>query len=363
MADQEKDQKTEEATPRRLAEARENGQVALSQELVAALMLCAAATSMALGGGELAHATGDLAASSLGSLGTLGTTELDIWSSAAIVKRSTSDVMLPLLVLFLPVLVVGVLAGYGQVGFRITPKGVAPDPSKVSPIKGFGRLFSVRSVMRTGMSAAKILAISLVVGGITYTQIDEIARVGDNELGPLLAALGRVALTAVAGGLITIVALALIDLMFQRFQHAKEMRMTKQEVKDEHKTTEGDPKIKAKVRQIQREMATQRMMADVPEATVVVTNPTHYAVALSYDRPQGGDDGAPRCVAKGKGHVARRIKEIAREAGVVLYEDVPLARALHAGVEVGAEIPEELYAAVAEVLAYVYRLEGRMASA
>ena len=231
--------------------------------------------------------------------------------------------------------------------------------TKLDPVKGFQKLFSLRAVVRTALAAAKVLAISLVMGVIAYREVDEIARVGDSDLGPILVALGGVSLKAAAGGLVAIVVLALVDLVYQRFQHDKDLRMSKEEIKEENRIAEGDPHVKARVRQIMRETATRRMMAHVPKATVVVTNPTHYAVALLYEDREG----APRCVAKGKGFVARRIKEVAREAGVVLYEDVPLARALHAQVELGREIPEELYAAVAEVLAYVYRLQGRAAAA
>ena len=360
MAEQDKEQKTEDATPRRLEEARENGQVAMSTEFIAALMLSTAAVCLMLGGGQLARATGDLAGNALAGLDNLGRVELDPAGAAELIEESTVGVLVPLGVIFLPVLLIGLLVGYGQVGFRLTPKAVAPNPSKLNPIKGFQKLFSARAAVRPVMAAAKMLAITAVLGGIVYAHLPEIAQVGDNELGPLLVALGRVSVKAVAGALAVIIVLAVVDLAFQRYQHKKELRMTKQEVKEEHRIAEGDPKVKAKVRQIQRDMALQRMMADVPKATVVVTNPTHYAVALHYEREADVEFAAPRCVAKGKGHVARRIKELAREAGVVLYEDVPLARALHAQVDVGQEIPTELYAAVAEVLGYVYRLEGRV---
>ena len=150
--------------------------------------------------------------------------------------------------------------------------------------------------------------------------------------------------------------LGLIDLAFQRWQLERDLRMSRQEIKEENRITEGDPHVKARVRQLQREMATSRMMADVPKATVVVTNPTHFSVALLYDRAAEGR--APRVVAKGVDFVAQRIRSVAGEAGVLCYEDPALARALHAQADIGQEIPEDLYAAVAEVLAYVYRLQG-----
>ena len=208
-----------------------------------------------------------------------------------------------------------------------------------------------------------MFAIAGVMSIIAFTQLEGLIRVSDSDIGPMLVALGQVAVKTTVGGLGVIILLSLIDFFYQRFQFERDMRMSKEEVKEENRISEGDPHIKAKIRQVQRDMAFRRMMDDVPKATVVVTNPTHYAVALRYERGEDGDGVAPHCVAKGKGPIARRIKQIARENGVVLYEDVPLARALHAQVDVGDEIPEDLYAAVAEVLAYVYRLEGRVGAA
>ncbi|MCP3860357.1 MAG: EscU/YscU/HrcU family type III secretion system export apparatus switch protein, partial [Phycisphaeraceae bacterium] len=160
---------------------------------------------------------------------------------------------------------------------------------------------------------------------------------GDNELRPLLVGIGIIAMRCVTGALIVIVALAFADLAYQRFQHGKDLRMTKKEIKEEHRLTDGDPHVKARVRQLQREMATRRMMDDVPDSTVVVTNPTHFAVALKYERNANGAGAtsAPVVVAKGADHLAQKIKAVAAEAGVVLYEDVPLARALFAQAEIG----------------------------
>ena len=284
-----------------------------------------------------------------------------------LIKGIFLGALTPLVTVFLPGILMGLLVGYGQVGFMITPKAVQVTGSKINPVAGFGKLFSTRSMVRTGLSGAKMFAIASVMGLITYLQLHDIARVSDSDIGPILVALGQVALKTTAGGLGVILVLSMIDFFYQRHQYEKDMRMSKEEVKEENRIAEGDPHIKAKIRQVQRDMAFARMMADVPKATVIVTNPTHYAVALLYERSAeeeaSGQPAAPRCVAKGKGPIARRIKQLGRENGIVLYEDVPLARALHAQVDVGQEIPEELYAAVAEVLAYVYRLEGRVAAA
>jgi flagellar biosynthesis protein FlhB len=183
---------------------------------------------------------------------------------------------------------------------------------------------------------------------------------GSSELGPLLRGVGLVVFRSALAGVLAMLAIAIIDLFFQRHQHDKDLRMTKEEVKEEHKTTEGDPHVRARVRSLQREASRRRMMSEVPNATVVVTNPDHYAVALAYPRGSDGEPtyGAPRVVAKGADFLAQQIKKVAREARVLCYEDVALARSLYAQVDIGEEIPHDLYAAVAAVLNYVYRVQG-----
>ncbi len=354
-----REQRTEEATPRRREEARERGQVALSSELVAGISLAAGLGALFLAGGGLARAVAGQAVASFTTLGALGREELEPLRAAEIVRGSLSSVLGPLCLVVLPVTAVAGLIAFAQVGFRIAPKAIELDPSKLDPLRGARRLFSARSWVRTGLATLKVALITATVACVAWAHVGEIARVGTNELGPLLAALGRIALRGTIAALIVIVAFGLLDLLFQRFQHERDLRMTKQEVKEEHRLTEGDPHVRARIRQIQREVARKRMLADVPRATVVVTNPTHVAVALRYEtddplaRPR-----APVVVAKGADHLARRIRAIAAEHDVVCHEDVPLARALYAQVPVGQEIPEELYAAVAAVLSHVFRLRG-----
>ena len=357
---QDKDQRTEEASPRRREEAREKGQVAVSSELVAALGLAAGLGAMVLGGGRLVTSLGALVADTAEALGPLARAELDVERSAGIVRRSLEAVAPGLALVVLPAIACAALAGYAQAGFRVAPKAIEPDPSKLDPIKGLGRLFGMRALVRTGLAGFKVLAIAATVSGIAWSRVEDVVRLGNGELGPLLLGLGNVALACTAGAMVTILAIGLVDLFFQRWQHGRDLRMTKQEVKDEHRLTEGDPHVRARVRQIQREMATRRMMAEVPKATVVVTNPTHFAVALRYERDAQGRalQDAPIVVAKGMDHVAQRIKQVAAEARVHLHEDVALARALYAQAEVGEEIPELLYAAVATVLGHVLRSRG-----
>lgn len=360
MSDEEdKSQKTEEASHRRREEARDKGQVAMSNEFMAALGLCVGMIVLAFAGSGLVRQASAGIVGTIGLLPSMGPAELTTPDFAELIAGSVRTVAGALLLVTMPAIIVTSLAGYCQVGFRVTPQAMEVDPSKVSIIKGLGRLFSMRSVVRISMAAAKVAAIATVVAVIAWQHLPHIVAMADNELRPLLVGIGIIAMRCVTGALIVIMILAVADLAYQRFQHGKDLRMTKKEVKEEHRLTDGDPHVKARVRQLQREMATRRMMDDVPESTVVVTNPTHFAVALKYVRNASGAAGrsAPVVTAKGADHLAQKIKAVAAEAGVVLYEDVPLARALFAQAEIGEEIPEDLYGAVATVLGYVYRLE------
>lgn len=363
MADETpKDEKTEEATPRRRHEAREKGQVAISTELIAAVALFVALGAFLVGGGHIASSLGRLIVANLDELAGRALETLEVSDAAGLFQASAREVLTGVLVVALPLFLVGLFVGYGQVGFQVAPKAVRWDPARLNPVKGVSRLFSARSAMRTVSALLKIVLIGCAMSTVVWLSLPDLSTLVGNDLGPVLVGLGTVLLRATVAGLLVILGLGLFDLVFQRFQHDRDLRMSRKEVKEEHRNSEGDPHLRARIRQVQREMATRRMMADVPRATVVVTNPTHYAVALKYE--VGGEQGAaPVVVAKGVDHVAQRIKEIAREHGVLCFEDVPLARALHAQAEIGQEIPEDLYAAVASVLAYVYRIRGAHASA
>jgi len=357
----EREQRTEEATPRRREEARERGQVALSSELVSAIGLAVGVGVLGVGGAQLARAVAAGLEHGLRALGDGATHDLSVPASAALLEGSVTGVLGTLAAVVVPTVLACALTGYAQVGFRFAPKALEIDPGKLDPVRGMQRVFSLRGLARTGFSLAKVVLISAAAGIVAWLHVDEIAQVGTNELGPCLAAIGVVALRTTVAALAVILALAVLDALFQRNQHERDLRMTRAEVKEEHRLTEGDPHVRARIRAVQRELAMRRMMSEVPKATVVVTNPTHYAVALRYER-EGATGGAPMVVAKGVDHLAERIREVARASGVACHEDVPLARALYARVRIGQEIPEELFAAVAAVLASVYRLqEARVA--
>jgi flagellar biosynthesis protein FlhB len=364
MADQDdREQRTEDATPRRREEARERGQVPMSSELMAVAGLAAGAGVLGLGGPRLAAVLAAELENAFGLLGDFGTRELDVPAAAALLSACARSVLAALALVVVPIVLLCVFTGYAQIGLRLSPKAIEVDPSKLDPIKGLQRVFSLRAVTRTGFSLAKVILITLVATTVAWLHVDEVVHVGVNELGPLLAALGVVLTRTAAAVLLVVLLLAVADVFVQRFQHERDLRMTRAEIKEEHRMTEGDPHVRARIRAVQREFAMRRMMSDVPQATVVVTNPTHYAVALRYERePSDGVRRAPLVLAKGIDHLAQRIKEVARANGVACREDVPLARALYARVAVGQEIPEELYGAVAAVLATVYRVQEAQAS-
>jgi flagellar biosynthetic protein FlhB len=356
-----REQRTEEATPRRRDEARQRGQVPLSSELVSAVGLATGVVVLGLGGPDLVRSVARELERGLGALATTGRRALDVPESAALLEDSVGPVLGVLATIVLPIVLACALAGYVQVGFRFAPKVLEVDPSKLDPVRGLQRLFSLRALVRTGSSLLKVLLVTAAAATVVWKHVPEIARVGTSELGPLMLALGVVALRTTAAALAVILALAALDALFQRRQHERDLRMTRAEVKEEHRLTEGDPHVRARIRAMQRELAMRRMMADVPKATVVVTNPTHYAVALRYER-EGTTSAAPVVIAKGVDHLAHRIRELARASGVACHEDVALARALYARVRIGQQIPEELYGAVAAVLATVYRLQEARAT-
>ncbi len=361
MSETNDQEKTEEPTALKRSQAREKGQVALSQDIVAALSLAAAAGAITLGGAGLTRAAAALLQQSAADLGQLGTASLGVETWSDVVAASAGRLVVPTLFVVLPLLAMGLFAGYGQIGFQITPKALEWNPSRLSPASGWKKLMSQRSVVRTGHSMLKIGLVGGVAAWAAWSSVPELGALAGAPLGATLAGIGGV-LSFVAGSAIgTFVALAIIDALYQRWQHDQDLRMTREELRQEVKTTEGDPQIRAKIREIQRRLARQRMMAAVPKATVVITNPTHVAVALRWsgeDDALRGQPGsrAPVVVAKGVDLVAQRIKAVALEAGVPLREDVPLARALHAQCEIGQEIPAGLYQAVAAVLSQVWDL-------
>lgn len=346
-------EKTEPATPKRREEARKKGQVARTAELGTAVVLLAGFGVLSVWASGAGATLMDLAAHYLGSglrlepnVGSVQGLFLDLVLGAAMVVAPFAVVAL----------VVGVAAQLVQVGFMATGEGLKPKFERINPIEGAKRLFSRRALVNLLKSLAKIF----VVGYIAYVEVRKaLDLLPMLTSAPLVDAVGIVGEIVLRIGLYVGLALLIVaglDYLFQRLEHERSLRMSRQEVKEELKQTEGDPQLRARIRRRQRELASRRMMQEVPTADVVVTNPVHLAVALRYD--QATMD-APIVVAKGAGIVARRIKEIAQEHNVPIVENVTLARSLFDSVELGQPIPVDLYQAVADVLAFVYRMRRR----
>jgi len=343
--------KTEEATPRRLEEARKEGDVAKSADLAQVCALAGAFGALALGGGMLAR---NLAASLMPFIAHPDTIELHGQAGAAV----TWQVMAAAGPILAAVLGATMLAGVGgnlvQHGVLFTTAKLKPDLSKLSPAQGFKRLFGIDGLMNFLRAALKVLLVSAVAWWVLAPHARELpGLVAVGPLGVLTysVGVGKSLMLAV----IALLALgAVLDFVWQRQRFLSRMRMTKEELKEDFKQSEGDPHVKARQRQIRMERARRRMIQQVPKATVVVANPTHYAVALRYEQ---GETPAPQCLAKGVDAVALKIREVAEEAGVPVIEDPPLARALYANVEVDEIIPQQHYEAVAKIIGFV--LAGR----
>jgi flagellar biosynthesis protein FlhB len=278
-------------------------------------------------------------------------------NSAAVLNLAwfiVQNAFLLLAPLFFIVLIVGFFSTFFQVGWNFTTQPLVPDLKKFDPIKGMGRLFSTRSLVELIKSVAKVALIAWIAYSTLIGKFDEALLLVDTSVGAAVTFLGKTAALIMAKICAILIFLAFIDFLYVRWEMEEKMKMTKQEIKEEHKEMEGDPHVKAQIRSIQQEMARKRMMAEVPEADVVVTNPTHFSVALKY-APDEMD--APTVVAKGADLVALRIREIAREHDVPIVENPPVARLLHK-IDLGTSIPDELFRAVAEILAHVYSLKG-----
>nr|WP_241021378.1 flagellar biosynthesis protein FlhB [Burkholderia sp. Ac-20344] len=351
VADESDLDKTEAATPRRREKAREEGQVARSRELASFALLAAGFYGAWLLAGP---SGGHLQAMLRGAFTFDRATAFDtnrMLSAAGSASLEGFAALLPILAL---TGVAALLAPMALGGWLISQKTFELKFDRLNPISGLGRIFSIQGPIQLGMSLAKTLVVGGIGGIAIWRSKDELLALATQPLGVALPdALHLVAVccgTTVAGMLVV----AALDVPYQIWQYNKKLRMTKEEVKREHRENEGDPHVKGRIRQQQRAIARRRMMAAVPKADVVVTNPTHFAVALQYT---DGEMRAPKVVAKGVNLVAARIRELAAEHNVPLLEAPPLARALYHNVELEREIPGSLYSAVAEVLAWVYQLK------
>lgn len=349
MAERGNQERTEPATPRKREEARKEGRVPRSTDLTTALSIVGALLTLTLAGPALVTSFRHMMRALHTQSGTLR--QLDALVLRDIVGGGIAPVGWAFLVFALSIAAVGVLANLLQVGILITPKNLAPKWNRVSPLQGLSRLYSWQSVGSFFTGVFKLLAVGTIAWFFVGSQMPSFASLSRLKPGELLPH---------AGGLMTslgwriaaaMLVIGLVDYLFQRWRHERELRMSKQEVKDEQKQQEGDPHIKQRIRQLQRQRATQRMMEEVPKSTVVIVNPTHFAIALRYEP----DMRAPRVVAKGRDVLARRIRKIAEEHDVPVEHNPPLARGLYRAVEAGQDIPPEFYQAIARVLAVLMR--------
>jgi flagellar biosynthetic protein FlhB len=350
MAEEKAQERTEEPTPKRLREAKEKGQVARSRELNTVMVLLAGA----FGGVML----GQNMISSLERLMVHGltferATAFDSYLLPGILMQFMLDALWLIAPLILLLLVAAFVGPLSLGGWSFSGESIKFNPEKLDPIKGLGRVFSLKGLMELLKTLAKFIVVTAAAGLLLWIDSGELLQLGSASIKPALAATGELIMWGFLFLTTVLVLIAAVDVPFQIWDHTRQLRMTRQEVKDEMKETEGNPEVKAKTRSLQREMARQRMMTEVPKADVVITNPTHFAVALRYDPERGG---APRMVAKGADLVAGEIRKIALEANVPLYEAPPLARAIYYNTRINDEIPAVLYVAVAQVLAYIFQL-------
>lgn len=350
--DQDSSQKTEEPTAKKLADARKRGEVAQSREVNHSIILIAACFFMALMlpymALQLSHPL------------KLFITDAHHLQFGRDLRESFTLLLLSLLkIIALPIgvfVIAALLSGFIQNGILFAPERLMPKLSKISPIEGFKRMFSMRSIVEFAKGILKLALVAGIAALAVLPVIGSIEHFVGLPMAQLLAELHHLALRMMIGVTAFMVVVAFLDWMYQRFEFLKKMRMSRQDIKDEFKQTEGDPLIKQRLAQLRREKARQRMMADVPKADVVLTNPTHYAVALKY-APE--EDFAPKLLAKGVDLVAQRIRNLAEEHNIPIVENPPLTRTLYATVEIGEEIQPEQYQAVAEIISYIFRLKGK----
>lgn len=350
-------ERTEKATPKRREKAREKGQVAQSREVSSVVILISALGLFYFSGSWILLNLGNILS---GVYLSLGTFRLDsVADASAFSIKIFSHIFKILAPLFGLLIIVSFASNVLQFGFGLFPKKLVPKFTQLSPASGIKRIFSLKSLVEAVKSVFKIIVVGWIAYGVMSGHLEEFPALVDLDVGQILVFLGQVAFKIAFYVCLALVLLAALDFLYQRWQFEENLKMTKQEVKDEHKQAEGDPKIKGRIRSLQREVAMRRMMEAVPDADVVITNPTHLAIALRFDSENMI---APRVIAKGADHVAERIRGIAAEHNVPLVENKPLAQALYRMVDLGDYIPAELYRAVAEVLAYVYRLKHRFTS-
>ncbi|MFJ7638577.1 flagellar biosynthesis protein FlhB [Peribacillus sp. NPDC097264] len=347
-------EKTEKATPKKRQDSKKKGQVAKSQDVNTSVNLITVFSVLLLMGPYMYN-----------HLLSLMKKYLQNFTMADFSEEGMQVILLEILVemglvlgpVFLAAVVAGILANVMQIGFMFSTESIQFKLEKLDPIKGFKRIFSMRAIVELLKSILKISFVGFVAFYVLWNRMEEIMILSQISVADAMATLADITIKVGYYAAVALLFIALLDYMYQKYDFEKNIRMSKQDIKDEYKNSEGDPLIKSKIRQKQRQMAAQRMMQEVPNADVVITNPTHFAIALKYDENEAE---APFVVAKGVDFVAQKIKYIAKENDVVMVENRPLARSLYDQAEVGQAIPEEFFKAVAEILAFVYKTKGKL---
>ncbi len=354
MADeQDQEQKTEQPTSKRLEEAFKKGQVPFSREITSFLMLFVLTLTVVAFAPTMFK---DIKVLLLPFIANPESIPVDMKGVSLVFSKVTFTSLLIIAVPLFCIIFVIFASSFMQNGFLISAEPVMPKLDKISPLAGVKRMFSMRSVVEFLKSLAKIIIVGFVAFLAVYPELTHIRQLPNSTIFAMLHYLADISVKLLIGILIAMFFIAMLDFFYQRWQHIKSLRMTKQEIKDEYKQSEGDPMIKQRLRALRQERARQRMIAAVPQADVVITNPTHFAVALQYDSKEMK---APRLVAKGQDLMAQRIRDIAKEHDVPIVENPPLARALYSSVDIDEEIPTTHYEAVAKVISYVYQLKGK----
>lgn len=361
FAEGEGGEKTEAATPKKLSDARKKGQVAKSRELTAAAELVASFLTLRVYvrqlGGRFIDIFRLVWQDVLPGFVSMNRDGLTVQANNSLFVEIVEQMLLCVLPFFLVGVIVAALSDLVQVRWQVATEPLKPSLSKLNPANGFKRMFSKQALFELLKSILKVVLILYVAYASIRSHANELFILYDMPLSQAIQLIGSVIIDTGLRISIVYIVIGVLDYIFQKRKFNEDMKMTKQEVKDEYKDSEGDPEIKGRQRQRMREVSQRRMMKDVPKADVVITNPTHIAVALKYDAEAAHS--APVVLAKGEDYMAAKIREAAKEAGVPIRENKPLARALYATVDIGQEIPPELYEAVAEILAVVYNERNR----
>lgn len=347
-------EKTEKATPKKRQDSRKKGQVAKSQDINTAFLLFFCFLLLSVFGSNMGSGLTALYKTAFTEYIHWDLTESNVHQVFVEGTIETAKIIAPIMGI---AIVAGLVSNFTQIGFLFTTEPLKIDLKKLDPIQGAKRIFSARALVELAKSLFKIVFMGLITFGLIWFYKDDMMMISFKTAESALSFFGQITIIMGIAAALTLLFIAVFDYAYQKFDFEKNIKMSKNDIKDEHKNMEGDPLIKSKIKEKQRQMAARRMMSEVPTADVVITNPTHFAIAIKYDEAKAS---APFVVAKGMDHTALRIKEIAKKNHVMTVENRQLARALYSAIDIGNSIPEEYFQAVAEVLAYVYRLEKKV---